>query len=64
MAQIATFQRLYQHAAGEEHPASEKSVNAVLRSMAGSLTSPAPFKVRLRMDDGSVVTVAPKGWPK
>lgn len=61
---VSTFQRLYPHAAGEEYAATPTSVENVLRSMAVSKDGPVPFRVRLRMEDGSMVTVAPKGWRK
>jgi hypothetical protein len=62
MAQPATFQRIYRDNAGLEHPATAQSVEAVLRSMRESVDGILPFKVRLRMDDGSAVVVKPKSW--
>ena len=57
-----SFQRLYLERAGLEHEASPRKVEAVLRSMTESLGGPNPFRVRLRMEDGSAVVVKPKGW--
>jgi hypothetical protein len=62
MPEPVTFQRIYRGSAGLEHPASPASVQRVLRSMVESHGGNADFRVRLRMDDGSVTTVAPKGW--
>lgn len=60
MAEIASFCRLYPFAAGLEHPATPERVRNVIASMNASRDSEAPFRVRLRYDDGAVVTVAPK----
>jgi hypothetical protein len=57
-----TFQRLYRLEAGIEHPATERRVEAVLRSMVEHQDGEAPFKVLIRMDDGSSTTFAPKRW--
>jgi hypothetical protein len=60
MAAPVTFCRIYRdHGPGIEHAADPASVDAVLRSMnaAGDLN---PFKVRIRLDDGSTVVCGPK----
>lgn len=60
MAQPVSFQRLYPHGPGIEYPADAQKVATVLRSMQESRDSEVPFKVRLRMDDGSAVVLRPK----
>lgn len=60
MASPVSWQRLYPETAGLEHPATAKSVDAVLRSMRESVGGVLPFRVRLRMDDGSAVIVKPR----
>jgi len=58
---VATFQRLYlHHGPGPEHAATPQFVENVIRSMNEAASSDAPFKVRLRMDDGSAVVLKPK----
>lgn len=59
-----TFQRLFRDAGPDrEHPATPGALGAVLAAMAvaadGDLN---PFRVKVRFDDGSAVTVSPKGW--
>ena len=61
MAQPLTFQRIYPHALGIEYPADAKRVATVLRSMQEHRDSTVPFKVRVRLDDGSAVVFRPKG---
>lgn len=60
MAEPITFQRIYPHALGIEYEADAARVATVLRSMQESRDSEVPFKVRLRMDDGSAVVLRPK----
>jgi hypothetical protein len=62
MSAPATFQRLYRTGADIEHPATPVTVANVLNAMRGSVASEAPFRVLLRMDDGSMVRCSPKGW--
>lgn len=61
MAAPVTFQRLYRHEAGLEHPATPAAIANVIQSMRESRDGENPFRVRFRMDDGSAVNVAPKG---
>lgn len=56
----ATFQRIYPDSAGLEHPATEVSMRNVLTSMREAVDGVLPFRVRVRFDDGSVVTVKPR----
>ena len=60
MAQPVTFQRIYPHALGIEYEANAERVATVLRSMQESRDSEVPFKVRVRLDDGSVLVFRPK----
>ena len=60
MSQVATFQRLYLHGAGPEHAATPQFVANVLRSMNEAAGGDVPFKVLLRMEDGSTVLAKPK----
>lgn len=58
---VATFQRLYlHHGPGPEHVATPEYVANVLRTMHEAASSDAPFKVRLRLEDGSAVVLKPK----
>lgn len=60
MSAVATFTRLYAHGAGPEHAATPAFVSNVLRSMNEAAGGDLPFKVLLRMDDGSTVVAKPK----
>lgn len=57
-----TFQRLYRDHAGLEHHATDTAIINVTNSMRESVGGVNPFKVRVRMDDGSSVILRPKGW--
>lgn len=57
---VQSFQRIYRDASGLEYPADLAVVAVVLKSMADHAGGPDPFKVRLRMADGSSVVVKPK----
>lgn len=60
MVEVVTFQRLYADSWGIEYPAKPEYVANVIRSMNEHADGWDPFRVRLRMSDGSVVTVSPK----
>jgi len=60
MPEVATFTRVYPHGDGLEHQATPQFVANVIQSMTESQDSTIPFKVRLRMTDGSVVLLSPK----
>jgi len=60
MAEPVTFCRIYAHGDGLEHAATPEFVANVIRSMNESRASAVPFKVRLRMSDGSAVILSPK----
>lgn len=63
MPEPVTFQRLHRESVGLEHTANPMFVRNVLKSMHEAQESGLnPFRVRFRMDDGSVVVVKPKGW--
>jgi len=57
-----TFQRIYrEHGPGLEYPASPEALRRVFASMnQAHASNQAPFRVRLRLADGSTVTVSPK----
>jgi hypothetical protein len=61
MASPVTFTRIYTHGSGPEHPATPQFVSNVLHSMNEAASGDVPFKVLLRMDDGSTVLAKPKG---
>ena len=61
MSAPATFTRVYANGAGPEHPASPAVVTKVLRSMVESAAGDVSFRVRFRLEDGSVVTARAKG---
>lgn len=61
---IVTFTRIYPMGAGIEYEATPDRVRTVIASMNEHRDSSAPFKVRLRFDDGAVVTVCPKRQQK
>ena len=57
---VATFTRIYTDGQGPEYPATPKIVATVLRSMNEHAAGWDPFKVKFRMEDGSIVVVGPK----
>jgi hypothetical protein len=62
VAEPRTFTRVYRdHGDGQEYPATPERIRNVIASMHAAAVSTVPFKVRLRLDDGSVVVLKPKG---
>jgi hypothetical protein len=64
MAEIASWSRIYPNGIGPEYEATPDRLHRVIASMNLSRDSAVPFKVQLRMADGSVVVVSPKGSRK
>jgi hypothetical protein len=61
MTDVATFTRLYAHGEGLEYPATPDTVRTVVAAMNEAVNDAVPFKVRLRLTDGTVLIVRPKG---
>jgi hypothetical protein len=59
--QPLSFRRIYRDASGPEYPATPEVVRIVLASMNSHAKGSDPFKVEFRLEDGSTVTVKPKG---
>lgn len=60
MTTAVTFTRVYPQCDGLEHQASPQRIKNVIASMNASQDSDWPFKVRVRMSDGSVVMISPR----
>lgn len=55
MTQPIAFQRIYSDFIGPEYRADETVARTAIAAMNDAAAGPDPFKVRIRMDDGSLL---------